>query len=392
MTERAWAVSFVGALTALLALQMGNLGFSPILPSLQRDLGMSFTQLGLFTGLYGLLALVMSVPAGFSAQRFGEKRTLLFGTIGVVAGLVLLGRADDAGDALVSRGIWIAGYRFAFVSVLVAVAVTCPPTLKGRSMGIVGATSSLASIIGSPAGGALTREFGWRIGVLGYAGVTILAAVIFAILYRTRRAADIGPVGHTIAQGPLSNSAPSAFRTPIVWVLALVLGLGGVGQFSITYFVPSVARDVYGLDAVSAGLIISTGYAGAIVMNLLIGVLMDRYNKWTILAGIFSVHIVASLLMTVPHLPTFRLATAIVLALGFSAVNQLYGMAGEVMKGRQVGNVMGVVSLGAGVFGYVGPQLFGALRDLTGGFRAGFLAVAVADAITLSIILLLHRQ
>jgi len=34
---------------------------------------MSYTQIGLFTGMYGLLALVLSVPAGIVAKRCGEK-------------------------------------------------------------------------------------------------------------------------------------------------------------------------------------------------------------------------------------------------------------------------------------------------------------------------------
>jgi predicted MFS family arabinose efflux permease len=258
-------------------------------------------------------------------------------------------------------------------------------------MGLIGATSSLASIIGSPAGGALAVGWGWRIAVLGYAAVTLTAGVIFLLGYRqtSRQFGRDEMHVHAIDAGTASSDAPSAFRVPIVWVLALVLGLGGVGQFSITFFVPSVARDVFGLDAVHAGLIISTGYAGAIVANLAIGALMDRFDKWTILTTIFAIHIVASVSMTIPDLLTFRIASAVVLALGFSAVNQLYGIAGEVMRGRQTGNVMGVVSLGAGVFGYVGPQLFGALRDWTGGFRAGFVAVATADLITLTLLLIL---
>ena len=54
---------------------------------------MSYTQLGLFTGIYGLLALALSVPAGISAKRFGEKRVLGAGLLGVAAGSVLLGQA-----------------------------------------------------------------------------------------------------------------------------------------------------------------------------------------------------------------------------------------------------------------------------------------------------------
>lgn len=44
--------------------------------------------------------------------------------------------------------------------------------------------------------------------------------------------------------------------------------------------------------------------------------------------------------------------------------------------GGESGNVMGVVSLGAGVFGYVGPQALGFLRDWTGGFSIGWYVIA----------------
>jgi cyanate permease len=52
---------------------------------------------------------------------------------------------------------------------------------------------------------------------------------------------------------------------------------------------------------------------------------------------------------------------------------------------------MGVVSLGAGLFGFFGPQMLGVLRDITGSFAAGFRMVAVADLITLGLIVLLAR-
>ena len=77
----------------MFALQLSNLGFSPLLPSIQQEFGMNYTQLGLFTGIYGLLALALSVPAGLSAKRFGEKRVLGAGLLGVAAGSVLLGQA-----------------------------------------------------------------------------------------------------------------------------------------------------------------------------------------------------------------------------------------------------------------------------------------------------------
>ena len=136
----------------MFALQLSNLGFSPLLPSIQQEFGMSYTQLGLFTGLYGLLAMLLSVPAGISAKRFGEKRVLGIGLLGVAAGSVLLGEAWSFESAIAFRGLTIFGYRFAFVSVLIAVALTAPPSLRGRTMGVLGATSALASVVGAPLG------------------------------------------------------------------------------------------------------------------------------------------------------------------------------------------------------------------------------------------------
>jgi predicted MFS family arabinose efflux permease len=385
---KAWLVPFGVTLVAMFALQLSNLGFSPLLPSIQQEFGMSYTQLGLFTGMYGLLAIALSVPAGLSVKRFGEKRVLATGLIGVAIGSVLLGEAWSFETAMTFRGLTITGYRFAFVSVLIAVALTAPPSLRGRTMGVVGATSSMASVVGAPLGGALVGEFGWRIAILGYAGMAVLGAAVFALFYRP--VAHDGPNGSG-AEALHGSATRSAFLSPVVWMLALIVGLGGFGQFTVTYFVPSVARAVFGLDAAAAGIIISTGYLTAIVVNLGIGVLVDRFNKLLVLGCVFVVLAVASASLSIENLLVFRISTAAVLGFGFTAANQLYGLAASVMPRREAGNAMGVVSLGAGLFGFFGPQMLGILRDQTGSFAAGFYMVAIADIITIGLIALLYR-
>src|SRR6187399_131038 len=190
----AWLLPFGVTLVAMFALQLSNLGFSPLLPSIQQDFAMSYTQLGLFTAMYGLLAMLLSVPAGFSAKRFGEKRVLALGLLGVAAGSVLLGEAWSVESAMAFRAVTIFGYRFAFVSVLIAVALTAPLSLRGRTMGVVGATSSLASVIGAPLGGILVREFTWRTAILGYAGMAALGAVVFWLWYRPSADANTAAV------------------------------------------------------------------------------------------------------------------------------------------------------------------------------------------------------
>jgi len=383
-----WALPFGVTLLAMFALQLSNLGFSPLLPSIQQEFGMNYKQLGLFTGMYGLLALALSVPAGLCAKRFGEKRILGFGLLGVAAGSLLLGQAWDFESALAFRGLTIFGYRFAFVCVLIAVALTAPPSLRGRTMGVLGATSALSSVIGAPLSGALVDGLGWRTAILGYAAMAVIGVVAFWTFYRPAVSED--PKETEIRVD--TPARRSAFLSPVVWILALIVGMGGFGQFTVTYFVPSVAKALYGLDARSAGFIISTGYMTAIVANLLVGLLTDRFNKLVVLGCVFILLAIASSSMTIEHLTIFRLSTAAVIGLGFTAANQLYGLAGGVMPRHETGNAMGVVSLGAGLFGYFGPQMLGILRDRTGSFAAGFYMVAIADVITLGLIIVLYRM
>jgi cyanate permease len=51
---------------------------------------------------------------------------------------------------------------------------------------------------------------------------------------------------------------------------------------------------------------------------------------------------------------------------------------------------VGIVGLGSGIFGYLGPQMLGYLRDATGGFTAGWIFVACAAMLSLGDLLVLR--
>jgi predicted MFS family arabinose efflux permease len=391
-SDRKWVVPFAATLCGMMALQISSLGFAPLLPHIQKAFGMSYSQIGLFTGVYGLLAIVLSVPAGLTAKYFGEKRVLIAGLVVVALGLGALSAANSFTEAFLGRGLWIAGYRFAFVCVLTAIGLTCPPALRGRTMGILGAMSSLASVIGAPFGSSIGEAFGWRDGIRAFGCAALLGAVAVAIFYKDPTAGAAPAEAHSIGEtrGGVPG-APSAFRMPVVWALALLFGLVGMPSFSVTFFVPSAAASIFKLDALSASWIISSGYLAAIVLNLVVGYLMDRYNKWIIMGTLMTLLVPACLAMTTSHLFAFRVGAASILGVGFTATNQIYGIAADVLRGRQTGNVMGIVSLGAGVCGYLGPQMLGALRDWTGGFAAGWYMMAGIAAVSVAEFVILGR-
>lgn len=385
-TQERWVIYYLAVVAAMMAMQMSSLGFSPLLPAIQKDFAMSFSQVGTFTGVYGLVALVVSVPAGVLAKQFGEKRVLGVGLAVLALGLFGLSVAENFGQAITARVVWIFGYRLAFVCVMTAIALTAPPHLKGRAMGVLGAMSSLATVFGAPFCAGIATSMGWRHAIMAFGGAAIIGLVIFYLFYRQRPEV----VQQARKGGGDQRGAFSAFRIPIVWAIPL-LGLANAGGFAATFFLPAALKAQFSLDASASAQVISIAYVSAIVVNPLCGYLSDRFNRWLVLAGMMALMIPATLAMMSHDLVVFQVAAAALISLGLSSTNQVYPAVSELVRGKDVGPLMGITALGGGIFGYLGPQALGWLRDWSNGFVAGWWALSGVAAFSMCLFLFLKH-
>ena len=164
-----------------------------------------------------------------------------------------------------------------------------------------------------------------------------------------------------------------------------------MGSLSVNFFVPSASQALFHLDAVAASYIISGGFIVAIFVNLLFGFLMDRFDRWNVMLVLAGLGLAGALAMTSHDFLKFRVGATLVLALGHAGIQQSYALAGDVLHGRETGNVMGVVSMVAGIFSYIGPQMLGWLRDWSGTFSAGWYFIIAAEAVTLLLVIGLRQ-
>jgi predicted MFS family arabinose efflux permease len=307
-----WAISVAAVIAAMIAIQMSSLGFSPLLPAIRKELGASYSQMGFFTGLYGLMAIFISLPAGMLAARLGEKRMLLAGLTVTAVGLVSLGLAHSFGLALAGRAVWLVGCRLAFVCVFTAMAVVTPEKYRSRTMGVLGAMAALASVIGAPFGTRLAESLGWRGGIVGFAAIALVGGSLFLALYRPFAARGISVTG---AHGhALTSQSFSALRNPIIWGLIL-LGLINMGGFSVTFFVPYAVESVFGLTSRDSAAMISASYLTAIFLNLAAGYLCDRFSRWNIMIVLAALLIPASFAVLSHELLVFEMGIVLVVSL-----------------------------------------------------------------------------
>lgn len=381
---RGWVVPYIAALVAMMMLQVSNLGFPPLLPGIEKSWGLSFSQVGLFTGVNGLSSMLMAIPAGLLIERFGEKKVLLTGLFVVAIGLAVVAASSSFPMGMVGRGIWQAGYKAAFVAIIAALALTIPIHLKASGMGINGSLSALASAVGAPLGGIIAARYGWQGGMVGYAGLALVGFAAFALLYH-----PIGKRPATPAAGRARGGAasPSAFRSPIVWVLSLLMCFGTMVGISLAFFMPTALTHLYHLTSMDAAATMSMGFGIGVPVVLFSGVIADRIrNRRLVLAIVMLLNTVLALMMTSASPTVFRASAMLILALGLSVPNLIYAVAGDVLAGRQVGNIMGTIGFGMGVAAYFGPQMLGVLRDVTGGFSAGWYLMAAVSAASFAII------
>jgi predicted MFS family arabinose efflux permease len=378
---RYWPVSVAGVIVAMMAIQMSSLGFSPLLPAIRTDLSASYSQMGLFTGMYGLIAIAMSVPAGLLATRFGEKRVLLAGLVTTAVGLVVLGNARSYLVALAARAVWLVGYRAAFICVFTALAIATPERHRGRTTGILGAMAALASVLGAPFGTTLASSLGWRVGIFGFAAIAVAGGVLFALLYGPNR--EMGRRTSTSRLPDVVHSSkPSSLRGFAPWGIVL-LGLINMGGFSATFFAPYAVESVFGLNPRASAGIISAAYVVAIFLNLGFGYLCDRYSRWNTMIAIACLLIPCSFAVMSHNLAVFQTSVVLLISLGHVAANQTYALASYVLGKGAMGKGIGIAGLGSGIFGFIGPQTLGYLRDATGGFSAGWIFVAGAASVAL---------
>jgi predicted MFS family arabinose efflux permease len=166
------AVQFVNILDFMMVMPLG--------PDFAKGLGIPTSQLGIVSGCYAAAAALVGFLGAPILDRFDRRKALAVAMTGLVLGTAAGALAQGLWTMVVARIIAGAFGGPATSLALSVVADVVPPQRRGRAMGTVMGSFSIASIAGVPAGLALARHGGWRSPFLAVAalGVVILALAL----------------------------------------------------------------------------------------------------------------------------------------------------------------------------------------------------------------------
>jgi len=184
--EKRWLILSVLCLSLVLVV-VGNSSLNVALPTLQKELRASSTQLQWIVDAYAIVFAGLLLPAGALGDRFGRKGALQFGLAVFGLASLLATVAHSPNQLIATRGLMGFGAAFVMPATLSILANVFPPGERGRAIGIWAGFSGAGAAIGPVLSGFLLEHFWWGSVFVVNVPIVILALVAGAILVPTSR-------------------------------------------------------------------------------------------------------------------------------------------------------------------------------------------------------------
>ena len=161
MARKWWTLLAVSVATFMLLLDITVVNTA--LPSIQRDLSASFTDLQWVIDAYTLALAAVVLTAGSIADRVGRRAVFASGLGAFALASLAAGVAPDATFLNVARAVQgIGGAAMFAVSLALVAQEFAAGRERATAMGVYGATIGAAVAVGPLVGGAITDGLGWR--------------------------------------------------------------------------------------------------------------------------------------------------------------------------------------------------------------------------------------
>jgi len=371
--------------------------FSAFLPSLQHDFAASRGSISLVFSLAGFLYFALGMVSGPLADRFGPRRLAVAGMLLTGAGLAAASAARSLTEVYAAYGLGVGlGIGTSYVPVLGAMQQWFVRQ-RGLASGIGAAGIGVGTLVMPPVAAALIAAVGWR---EAYLVLGIFAASVgggLALLIENDPAdRGLRPDGDPLQPGVQAKALTAAslgealHSRRFIGLCAACL----IGSFGV--FVPFVHLVPYALDhgvAQSAAvLLLGAIGVGSTAGRFFLGGIADRlgrsFSLLLMVAGMALAFAVWLLATSLWPLAAFALLFGLFYG-GWVAL--MPAVVADYFPGRNIGTVLGILSLSIAVGTLIGPSAAGFAYDFSRSYTVPILASAASYIVAAAILALTSR-
>ena len=402
-------IPFIFMLWVLAWIDRVNVGFVKL--TMLDELRWSDAVYGLGAGIFFLGYFFFEVPSNLLLQKIGARKTIMRITIGwglVCVATMFVKTPEMFYFLRFLMGVFEAGF---YPGIILYLTYWYPSERRAKAFGMFMSASAVAGVIGGPLAGTIMNQMhglngwsGWQ-WVFLIEGVPSIMAGIATWFYLTDRpeqarwltaeqrqlvVEDMARDGKAL--GHREESLLSALKDPRMWVMILVYFCIIAANSSLTFFGPSVVKEVGFRDPATVGWIMALSYLCGAAGMIYNGFRSDRVQESRMHCGIAAALGAAGLAATafLIHVnPLLALVAQTVAIVGtMSAIPVFWQMPGRFLAGTAAAGGVALINSIANLAGFGAPWMLGLIKTSTGQLSPGLFVVAGIEVCALLLILL----
>ena len=375
----------LGGAFATFALAMALMQSYPVfLLAYIEAFGWSRAETSIAFSVAQLVAGIGSPVVGALVDRLGPRWLMLLG-----GGLLVLGAVGNAAVSALWQVVALYGVVMTTGASCLGLVVFAPllsrhfVRRRGMAVAILQSANGFGRAVATPSAQLLISSLGWRGAYLAEGALVAVLLLPLASLFR-RPEPEPGRAAPPAADAvPSLSGAPSASwslaeaaKTREFWLLFAVYLFTGVGSFLVALHQLAFAVST-GFDKLYAAEVLGTGASLSVVGVVSIGTLSDYIGRE--LAAILSyaisiLGVVCALLISGPHDTVQLWLFACFFGLTWGARGPaITAKTADLFPGRQLGRILGVITIGSGIGSALGAWGAGVVYDLSGSYRLAFI-------------------
>lgn len=327
---------------------MNLFAFFALAPTFRDDLAISDLDTSLLLTGAGAMMLLLAVPLGFLADRFGRHRVAMAGGALIAASAIGHAAAPDYASLMAARVAFGVGFTAMLTAGIAWTASSVPLVQRARALGGVMPAAASAALLGPLIGGQLTDVGGTELAYSVLAALSVLSLIWLA------RSAPGDTARH--AQ-PTPRELRRVLGSPVMVAAFSLLLLAVLVDVMVGLLVP-LQLDENGLSAGAIGAVLAAGGVLWLLAALVAVPFIERIVNLRA-AGIVSLAIALPLIPLAASSSTAMQATGaisrgVVLGVCFTVAFPL-GALGAAAMGVGLGAANGALMVSSGLANAVGP-------------------------------------
>jgi MFS transporter, ACS family, tartrate transporter len=403
-------VPFVALCYFVCYLDRVNVGFAAL--TMNKDLGFTATVFGWGAGIFFFGYFLFEVPSNLALERFGARlwiaRIML--TWGVLSAAMSL--IWNETSFLFVRFLLGAAEAGFFPGIILFLTYWFPAAYRARMVGRFMAAVPISTVIGAPLSGLILgldgvwglRGWQWLFICEGVPTVLLGLVVMFYLTDGPHKAhwleaderrwlTDRLLRERMVREAHAKHSLWQALKHPRVLVLSLVYFGNAAANYGLGFWLPTIVKN-FGISNLETGFVTAIPYVIGAFSMVLWPLLSDRMQerKWnTALAFLVTAAGLAA--STWFPNPVQKIGILCICAIGLFAIAPLFWtLPTAFLSGTAAAGGIALINSIGNLAGFVAPYMMGYLKDTTGSFSAGLLAVSALPFLSFILVLALGHN